>query len=137
MTEMSRYEFVDRFVQKETQYTYKLRSVDLGGFVHEYEREVRMGLFDYHLAQNYPNPFNPATTIEFTLRENGKAKLQIFDVLGRVVRSEVIDGKVGVNRYVFNGSGLASGVYFYRIEAGGGAVGEALFMATKKMLLVK
>ncbi|MFQ3598905.1 MAG: T9SS type A sorting domain-containing protein [Chloroherpetonaceae bacterium] len=135
-TEMSRYEFIDKSVQKETEYTYKLRSIDLGGFVHEYERKVQMGLFDYHLAQNYPNPFNPVTTIEFTLRSNVKAKLQIFDVLGRVVKSQLIDGKVGMNRYVFNASGLASGVYFYRIEAGGG-VGEASFVATKKMLLVK
>ncbi len=135
-TETSRYEFIDGTAQKETEYTYKLRSIDLGGFVHEYERTVRMGLFDYHLAQNYPNPFNPVTTIEFTLRNTMKAKVQVFDVLGRVVKSELVDGKVGLNRYVFNASGLASGVYFYRIEAGGG-VGEAMFIATKKMLLVK
>ncbi len=135
-TEMSRYEFIDGTAQKETEYVYKLRSVDLGGFLHEYERTVRMGLFDYRLSQNYPNPFNPVTTIEFTMRNNAKAKLQIFDVLGRVVKSELLDGKVGMNRYVFNGAGLASGVYFYRIEAGGG-VGEASFVATKKMLLVK
>jgi hypothetical protein len=134
--EMTSYEFVDERAEKEIAYTYKLRSIDVSGFLHDYDRSVRLGLFDYSLSQNYPNPFNPATTIEFTLRNTGKVKLEVVDVLGRVVRRELLDGQAGKNRVAFNGAGLASGMYFYRVQAGGG-VGEATFIATKKMMLIK
>lgn len=84
-----------------------------------------------HLSQNYPNPFNPSTTIRFTLNTRQKIKLQVFDVLGRRV-DVLIDGILSPGRYekTFNGKNLASGVYFYRLDAGG-------YVKTKKMILLR
>ena len=85
----------------------------------------------YSLEQNYPNPFNPTTTIEFKLPETSHVTLKVYDILGREVASLVNEVKTSGNYKVyFNASNLASGVYFYRIEAG-------KFIATKKLLLLK
>ncbi|MBD3162680.1 MAG: hypothetical protein GF346_09920 [Candidatus Eisenbacteria bacterium] len=71
-----------------------------------------------HLRQNAPNPFGGTTNIRFALPEAAWTKLEVFDVTGRVVRS-LIDGELraGVHEIVFNGNGLASGKYFYRLQA--------------------
>ncbi len=86
---------------------------------------------NYTLAQNYPNPFNPSTTISFSLPKAGKVKLTLFDALGskvdEIANSEFSSGYHSVN---YNASDLASGVYFYRIEAGS-------FVQSKKMILMK
>jgi hypothetical protein len=73
----------------------------------------------------YPNPFNSSTTISFTLPQAGVVKIGVFDVLGREVNG-MKDGHVramslqaGPHNVAFDGSGLASGVYFVRMEAGG------------------
>ncbi|HCD52485.1 MAG TPA: hypothetical protein DEQ34_08560 [Balneolaceae bacterium] len=88
--------------------------------------------FGYRLSQNYPNPFNPSTNIEFKLGMSNKVTLKIFDVLGRVVaillNEELFSS--GVHTINFDASGLASGVYLFRMEAGG-------FIQTRKMLLMK
>jgi serine protease len=83
------------------------------------------------LRGNYPNPFNPATTIEFALPSGGMVKLAVYDLLGRNVAT-LADGMMaaGVHRLEFDGSQLASGVYFARLEAGA-AVRSA------KMVLLK
>ncbi len=85
----------------------------------------------YTLAQNYPNPFNPSTNIKFGLPKSGIVKLVIFDLLGREVTT-LINGFKDAGSYTvnFDASSLASGVYFYRIEANE-------FTQTKKMLLIK
>jgi sugar lactone lactonase YvrE/fibronectin type 3 domain-containing protein len=85
----------------------------------------------YELGQNYPNPFNPTTTIEYAMPQAGVVTLKVYDVLGREVTTLVNERKAAGNYAVpFNGSGLASGVYFYKLTAGN-------FTATKKLLLVK
>ena len=83
------------------------------------------------LYQNYPNPFNPTTTIRFDLPQDANALLEVFDILGRRVRV-LIDGEIpaGTHSIHFDASGLASGIYFYRIKANK----EVL---TQKMLLAK
>ncbi|TKJ38521.1 hypothetical protein CEE37_12195 [candidate division LCP-89 bacterium B3_LCP] len=85
----------------------------------------------YSLEQNYPNPFNPLTTIGFALPEAGRVQLAVYNMLGRQV-AQLVNGyrEVGYHEFTFDGSGLASGMYFYRIEAGD-------FTAVKKMVLVK
>jgi len=87
---------------------------------------------EYSLSQNYPNPFNPTTKINFSLPEDGKIKLTIYDILGREVKRIVNSEFRSAGRYTveFNGAGLSSGVYFYRIEAGE-------FVQTKRMVLLK
>jgi L-serine deaminase len=86
---------------------------------------------EYSLSQNYPNPFNPTTTIEFSLRQDGRTTLEVFNILGQVV-ARPIDGelKAGAYQVQFNASGLSSGLYFYRLRSGS-------FVDTKKMLLLK
>ena len=71
------------------------------------------------INQNYPNPFNPSTTISFAVPMSQKATITIFDITGKKV-STLIDGVVpaGTNSFQFNGSGLPSGIYFYRIQVG-------------------
>ncbi|MBK8981073.1 MAG: T9SS type A sorting domain-containing protein [Ignavibacteria bacterium] len=87
---------------------------------------------EYSLSQNYPNPFNPTTKINFSLPEDGKIKLTIYDILGREVNRLINSEFRSAGRYTveFNGAGLSSGVYFYRIDAG-------KFVQTKRMVLLK
>ena len=82
------------------------------------------------LAQNYSNPFNPSTTIKYELPKASRVNLSVFDILGREVSVLVNERKDGgVYEMKFDGSGMASGVYFYRLQAG--TYGE-----TKKLLLL-
>ncbi len=93
----------------------------------------------FALAQNYPNPFNPTTTIAYQLASFSDVKLEVFDVLGRKVGTLVNSRQAaGAYRVNFNASHLASGVYFYRLQATAtnGTSGQN-FVETKKMLLVK
>ena len=71
------------------------------------------------LAQNYPNPFNPSTTIRYELPAASQVRLSVFDMLGREV-SVLVDERreAGVHEARFDGSGLASGVYLYKLQAG-------------------
>jgi serine protease len=86
---------------------------------------------DFALAQNYPNPFNPTTTIRFDLPVGRWATLKIYDLLGREVMT-VLDRPMpaGVHQVEFDGSSMASGVYFYLLKAGD-------FTASEKMILIK
>jgi hypothetical protein len=90
---------------------------------------------EYELSQNFPNPFNPVTKIQFALPKDGKVQLVIYDILGREVVKLVNNEFRTAGRYVseFNGSRLASGVYFYRISVDDGKA----FNMVKKMVLVK
>jgi hypothetical protein len=85
----------------------------------------------FELRQNYPNPFNPATTIDFSLGKAMNVKLTVFNILGQKV-STLVDNRMeaGPHTVIFDGKKLASGVYFYRLEAGN-------FVSSKKMLLLK
>jgi hypothetical protein len=86
---------------------------------------------EFRLDQNFPNPFNPSTTIKYELPRSSDVKLSVFDLLGREV-SVLVDERreAGVHEVKFDGSGLSSGVYFYRLSAG-------RFVQTLKLLLVK
>jgi len=85
----------------------------------------------FSLSQNYPNPFNPATTISFALPSRSLVSLKVFDILGREV-STIVSGELQAGSYTrqWNASNMASGVYFYRLQAGS-------FSETKKLLLLK
>lgn len=85
----------------------------------------------YVLNQNYPNPFNPATTIAFALPRADVLQLKVYDVLGRLAATHDLGRlEAGTHAVRFDGSSLASGVYFYRLES-------PHFAATRKMLLLK
>jgi hypothetical protein len=86
---------------------------------------------EYTLEQNYPNPFNPTTTIKYSIPKAGIVRLIVYDVLGREVKQLVSEMKAPGNYEItFQGENYASGVYFYRLEAGD-------FTSVKKMVLVK
>ncbi|HCV41879.1 MAG TPA: hypothetical protein DGH68_00220, partial [Bacteroidetes bacterium] len=83
------------------------------------------------LFQNYPNPFNPTTAISYQLTAQSFATLKVNDVLGREVATLINEVKPpGTYTVQWDASGVTSGVYFYRLEAGG-------FVSTKKLLIVK
>ena len=73
------------------------------------------------LEQNYPNPFNPATTIEFSVPENGDYRLAVYNTLGQEV-AVLVDGRLhaGHHRSVLDASGLASGPYLCRLSGNQG-----------------
>jgi hypothetical protein len=83
------------------------------------------------LRQNYPNPFNPGTIISFEVPLTSFVSLKVFDLLGREVATLVNEELTpGSYEKPFDGSGLASGVYLYRLQSGS-------FMQTKKLLLLR
>ena len=85
----------------------------------------------FELYQNFPNPFNPSTTIKYDLPKESRVKIVVYDVLGReVARLADEMKKAGSYQVVWDANRLASGVYFYRIQAGN-------YSATKKLLLLK
>jgi len=90
----------------------------------------------YSLGQNYPNPFNPSTTIQFTIPQDSKVSISVFNVLGQEVRS-LFKGDVKQGTYAArwngldnNGVAVSSGTYIYRMTSG-------KFVETRKMLLMK
>ena len=86
---------------------------------------------EYALGANYPNPFNPETRIGYALPESGEVRLEVFDVLGRRV-SVLVSRRQEAGRYevVWDGSGLPSGLYVYRVEAGS-------YVSVRTMTLLK
>ncbi len=85
----------------------------------------------FALHQNYPNPFNPSTTIEFDLPVPARARLVVYDVLGKVVERLIDEVRpAGHYRVKFGASGIPSGVYFYRLTAGG-------FSQVRKLLVLR
>ncbi|MEX0721672.1 MAG: MBG domain-containing protein [Balneolaceae bacterium] len=91
----------------------------------------------YQLHQNYPNPFNPTTKIEYWVPVTSKVKIEIFDVLGRLVQLLVDEDNVKTGTYqkTWNANGLSSGVYFYRMSSEG--INGSRFVKLKQMTLIK
>jgi len=86
---------------------------------------------EYKLSQNFPNPFNPTTKINFDIPENGSVSLKLMDISGKEVATLVKDNlNAGSYSFNFDGRGLASGVYFYRLTTNN-------YSMTKRMMLVK
>jgi hypothetical protein len=85
----------------------------------------------FKLLQNYPNPFNPSTTIEFAVPKQSNVSLKIYNINGEEVETLINNAfSAGTYSVQWDATGFASGVYFYRMEAGS-------FSETKKLLLVK
>jgi hypothetical protein len=127
------YSFTDKGLQA-GKYSYRLKQIDRDGKF-EYSNEVEVTVADapkeFALEQNYPNPFNPVTMINYQLPMNNHVILKVYDALGREVATLVNEmKKAGSYSAEFDASKLASGIYFYRLQAGE-------FVETKKMLLMK
>ena len=120
-------------------YNYRLKQIDNNGNFkyHTLSSMVDVGVpTKFDMSQNYPNPFNPTTKINYDLPFDSKVSIRLFDMTGREV-AQIVNATQTAGYYTaqFNGSNLASGVYFYNIIAEGG--NTAKFVTTKKMVLVK
>jgi len=131
-TEAQNYNFIDRNIDAGS-YLYRLKQMDFDG-TYEYSQRVEVEILrplDYALEQNYPNPFNPSTTIKYSIPQAGVVRIALYDVLGNEIKS-IVDTQQDAGRYevLLDASGLASGVYYYRIQSGE-------FNSTKKLILMK
>ena len=127
------YSFTDNNLSS-GKYNYRLKQIDYNGN-HEYfslNSDVIIATpKNFFLGQNYPNPFNPSTVINYNIPQDSYVKIKLYDNTGREVRtllSEFISA--GYYTINFNVSDLASGIYFYNINAGE-------YTATNKMMLVR
>jgi hypothetical protein len=131
------YTFTDRGVAGGTTYFYRLEVVDVNGKV-GYTEPVKSEnkAVAFRLAQNYPNPFNPVTEIMYNLPTSCNVRLEVYNVLGQRIATLVNEHqKAGSKVVSWNGkdsvgNDVASGVYFYRINAGE-------FVEMKKMILLR
>ena len=133
------YEFTDSTVPSGS-WQYRLKQTDLDGTVH-YTDPIAVNVLTgvgetaplaYALLQNYPNPFNPATEVRFSVARTGRVMVDVYNVVGQRV-CILFNGVAEAGRYHtvrFDGSNLASGVYFYRMQSDD-------FSALKKLLLLK
>jgi hypothetical protein len=95
------------------------------------EKPSRAVPSSFTLSQNYPNPFNPTTEIEYSVPQTGHVSLKVYNTQGQAVAT-LFDGAQQSGNYVatFDGAGLASGVYFYRLQSGNVSL-------TKKLVLMR
>jgi hypothetical protein len=120
---------------------YRLRQVDLNGTEH-FTEGVQAGTATgvegqqripatYALDQNYPNPFNPSTVISYAVPREGFVTLNVFTVLGQLVKTLVSEHQAaGYYQVKFDATDLPSGMYFYRITSGD-------FVTAKKLILLR
>ena len=141
------YEYVDKFVGEGQRYFYYIEDIDFSGIrTKSHVIEVLVAKKEvlpkqFALLQNFPNPFNPDTWIPYELPRDADVQIRIYDVSGRLVRKLDLKHKEA-GYYITkedaaywdgrndNGDLVASGVYFYRIQAGD-------FRAPKKMVVTK
>jgi hypothetical protein len=138
-TEPHYYVFVDSTAGA-GQWWYRLKQIDLDGTIHygpAVTVTVLTGVGDeslpkvFALYQNYPNPFNPSTTFRYDVPSPVHVTLKVYNVLGQEVATLVNEVKpAGRYQARWNAAGRASGVYYYRMEAGD-------FVAVRTVLLVK
>ena len=128
------YSFTDT-IGSSGSYSYRLKQIDRNGtFTYSQTVTVNVGAVTrvFSLDQNYPNPFNPTATIQFTVPSEERATLKVYNAIGQEVVTLFSDEAAAgvIHQVQFNGSNLASGIYFSRLEFGGK-------MQMKKMLLLK
>jgi|GEM_PF-1477808 len=128
----SPYEYLDTTVERDTTYSYWLEAIDVGGSSETFgpvECAWNGALpTTYALYQSRPNPATGNATIAFDLPEDTKVTLTVYDISGRKVTT-VVDETMTVGTHERTVSGLAPGVYVYRLEAGA-------FTASRKMVVV-
>jgi hypothetical protein len=137
--ETKTYNFEDKGLRT-GQYKYRLKQIDYNGNF-EYFSPSNASIVnitrpaEFTVSQNYPNPSNPVSKIDYEVPFDGFVNITVYDVTGKAVK-ELVNGYQKADYYsiTFDGSSLATGVYFYRVT---GSFGEDKFIQTKKMMLIK
>ncbi|MBL8017753.1 MAG: T9SS type A sorting domain-containing protein [Ignavibacteria bacterium] len=127
------YSYTDKKL-KPGKYIYRLKQIDYNGNYEYFDLALPVIISkpkEFSLGQSYPNPSNPVSNIDFQLPEKTFVKIEVYDLLGKLV-AELVKGELdaGIHTAEFNGSGLGSGTYIYRITAGN-------FTEVKKLVLLK
>ena len=138
--------FEDHNLLRNVEYSYRLAAYDYAGNRSEFTEPVSAILLSvdplslipevFALHQNYPNPFNPTTKIRFDLPKNEFVSINIYDVMGRKIKSLVnINQEAGYRSIIWNGTNdfgqsVSVGMYIYTIQAG-------KFRQTRKMVILK
>jgi hypothetical protein len=133
-SEIHNYNFTDKNLEAGS-YSFRLKQIDFDGsykYSNTAEVEVNTPL-QFGLEQNYPNPFNPTTRIQYAVSSKQFVTLKVYDILGNEIKTLVSEekpaGKYNV-KLTMNNEQLSSGVYLYRLQAGG-------YTAVKKMVYMK
>ncbi len=128
--------FGDRSTRPGVTYRYRVTILEDGATAASFETTVTTPAVLFSLQQNHPNPFNPSTTIAYGVAEAGRVRLAIYDVSGRLVRT-LVNTRLPAGRYTETWDGrdatghrVASGIYFYRLQA-------AQQARTRKAVLLK
>jgi len=135
------YTFTDNDLMQNNKVSYRLKQIDNDG-TFSYSKVVNVDLstitnvddkinYTFALEQNYPNPFNPTTTINFTLPQNNRVSLRVYNIIGEEI-AELINKEIaaGKHQIKFDAGELTSGIYIYKLNAG-------KYSSIKKMMLVK
>ena len=90
-------------------------------------KDLKPASMDFELYPAYPNPFNPSTTISYSLPQESKVNISIYDMLGQKVKDIVDDAEAsGMHRHSIDMGGFGSGIYFVRIATGNTAATQKL-----------
>jgi endonuclease/exonuclease/phosphatase family metal-dependent hydrolase len=114
-------------------YSYRLKQIDYdGSSTYSYQVQAEIShKYEYNLNQNFPNPFNNNSVITFSIPHHSQVILKITDVLGNEIETLLNEEKpAGSYKLILDAAGLSSGIYFYRLQAGG-------YIETKKMILIR
>ena len=127
------YSYIDNTISGSGKYYYRLKQIDNNGGI-KYsgmtEAEV-IKINKYELFQNYPNPFNPSTVISYQIPVAGLVTIKIYNILGTEIATLINEMKQeGIYNINFNACNIASGIYFYRLQAGE-------YTSIKKFTLIK
>jgi hypothetical protein len=139
-------EFVDNSMLTGTSY-YKVTAVDFSTNESAVSNEIEVmatalgeeGIpTEFALSQNYPNPFNPSTHIQVSLKDAGHVTLEVYNALGQKINTLINrDMTAGVHNVTFDGTGLSSGVYFYKVIVTSINGNNIAFQDMHKMILMK
>lgn len=133
------YLFEDKKLMKGI-YSYRIKQIDFNGNFEYFQLQEEVRIIPpniYSMSQSYPNPSNPKSKIDFELPQNSLVTIKIYNLLGQEVMLLINEMKeAGYYTSEFDGTYLASGVYFYRMEVKEQPSGKT-FTDVKKMLLVK
>lgn len=129
------YTFIDHDPSGGYLFYYRLKEIDSrGNYFYSNVTKINIAPSGFSLSRNYPNPFNPSTSIDYTLPQESKVSIKLYDILGRKVATLVNKtqnaGKYSIKFNAGYYTNISSGIYIYRMQAGS-------FAATQKLILLK